>query len=144
MPPDHDAAPVLEPDRPPAQPAGQAGLRRVPAWLARMLGIERRGAPRWQPQSGLVQIGGEGGGALLKVADVSATGLRVQGYRGSLSPQDRFALTLYLADATGRLELEAEAIVGWRSGDKLGAAFYGMAREDRVRLEAYLAAVDGA
>ncbi len=140
MPPDYDgSAPVLETDRAPAQPAGQPGLRRVPAWLARMLGIERRGAPRWQPQSGLVQVGG----VLLKVADVSATGLRIQGYRGSLSPQDRFALTLYLADATGRLELEAEAIVGWRSGDKLGAAFYGLSREDRVRLEAFLAAVDG-
>lgn len=141
MPPDHDqSAPVLETDHAPAQPTGQAGLRRVPAWLARMLGIERRGAPRWQPQSGLVQVGG----ALLKVADVSATGLRIQGYRGSLGPQDRFALTLYLADATGRLELEAEAVVGWRSGDKLGAAFYGMTAQDRARLEAYLAAVDGA
>ena len=104
---------------------------RRPSWLARLFGRDRRRGVR-QPATGLtVVLNGQN----LPLADIGATGMCIIGYRGLLAPQDRFGFRLMMDG----LRVEGEAIVAWRRGDRMGAAFYALTPEARLLLSRFAA-----
>lgn len=124
------AVPLRAPSPRPASPWG------APAWIARLLRPERRRADRFAV-AGLAEIDGK----TVQVLDVGPGGFRLAGYRGVLNPQDRFAFRLTAQSPP--LELCGEAVVAWRRGDKLGAAFYSLPAGVRDALDAVLRAAAG-
>ncbi|WP_114395209.1 PilZ domain-containing protein [Oleisolibacter albus] len=113
-------------------PGGEAASSA--GWLARLFGRDRRRHGRTRPLDARVQIGP----LSLSVVDVSVTGLKIAGYRGTLAIQDRFDLDLSLVNGPSRLDLHSEAIVVWRTGDRMGVAFYGLGPADRETLSTFL------
>lgn len=121
------AAPLRAPSPHPPDRAAR------PSWLARLLRPERRRVRRL-PITGMAEIDGK----TVRVLDIGPGGVRFAGYRGLLDPQDRFAFRLTVQSPP--LELRGEAVVAWRQGDTLGAAFYQLAPADRAALDMALAA----
>jgi len=127
-------APVSEPAAHPVpQRPGTAFW--PPAWLGRLIRSDRRNTPRHAGFTGSARVGT----SIVPVVDLSRTGFQLRGFRGLLSVQDRFGLSLDLAAGDAVLTLTAEAVVAWRTGDRLGAAFYALSAEERQRLDGFLA-----
>lgn len=93
-------------------------------WLARLFRRDR-------VMTSLPPLGVTIGDQNLALADLTRNGLCVQGYRGPLHIQDRFDFTLHGAE--GR-HGAGQAIVVWRKGDRLGAAFYALDAQARTLL----------
>lgn len=117
---------------------------RAPSWLARIWRSNRRHAPRLADITGFAHVNG----TAVTLGDISRGGMQLIGYRGLLDRQDRFDFRLSVA--CGRqgpggeeltLDLAGEAIVAWRRGDRLGAAFYGLQPDDRAGLDRLLAVI---
>ncbi|WP_119679567.1 hypothetical protein [Indioceanicola profundi] len=113
-------------------------------WLERIWWPNRRSAPRLTDLRGFARVDG----IMVGLGDVSRGGMKLIGYRGVLDRQDRFAFSLSVtcdgngADRTDvTLDLAGEAIVAWRRGDRMGAAFYQLEPEHRAGLDRLLAAM---
>ncbi|MFM2042818.1 MAG: hypothetical protein RLY86_1394 [Pseudomonadota bacterium] len=117
---------------------GPVGLR-APDWLTRLFGVNRRRSPRIALAGGTARVEG----MVLTVADLSRGGMRLTGYRGLLDRQDRFPFVLALPIPGP--DLAGEAVVVWRQGDRMGAAFYALSAEARTHIDRALTAhPDGA
>lgn len=107
----------------PAELTPQQRPRR-PGWLSRLFRRDR-------VVTSLPPLTVTMGGQSLALADLTRSGLCAIGYRGPLHVQDRFDFTLHSAE--GR-QGGGQAIVVWRKGDRLGAAFYALDGQARSLL----------
>lgn len=134
----HEVTTLLPPS--PFRPAGRhafAGIVRPAAWIARLIGPDRRLLGRTALE-GTVTIDGRPA----RLVDLCWAGFRIDGYRGPLAVQDRFAFVARMT--VGNTTVSGEAVVAWRAGGRLGAAFYALAEEGRAGLDGILGPNPGA
>lgn len=118
----------------PFRPTGRnplSGIVRPTAWIARLIGPDRRLLGRFALK-GTAMIDGRPA----QLLDLSGAGVRIDGYRGPLAVQDRFAFSLTIAGSVATFS--GEAVVAWRTGGRMGAAFYGLTPEQKACLDGIL------